>query len=55
MLVHHRLQPYESRPLHVVVGLTPDDIAGLEPGRYRISRVRWGDLTAPDIEVDVRG
>jgi hypothetical protein len=55
VLIHYRLDPRQARPLHVVVGLTPDDIAGLPAGRYRISEVRWGELTAPDIDLEIRG
>ena len=54
VLVRYRLQARQDRPLHVVVGLTPEEIAALEPGRYRISQVRWGKLTAADIDLEIR-
>lgn len=54
VLIRYRLHARESRRLHVIVGLTPDDIARLPAGRYHISQVRWGELTAPDIDLEVR-
>jgi hypothetical protein len=44
----------ESRALQVVLGPTATDIAALPPGRYALANVRWGKLTAPDVDVEIR-
>ncbi len=35
----------------VGISLQPDEKASLPPGRYRQTDVRWGQLTAPDVDV----
>ncbi|HEX4430299.1 MAG TPA: hypothetical protein VHZ96_13620 [Frankiaceae bacterium] len=35
----------------MALSLMPDEVAGLIPGRYRLTDVQWGALAAPDVEV----
>jgi hypothetical protein len=49
----HRLDPGQSASIRVAVMLLEDEIAALEPGFYRLTEVRWGDLAAADKDVRV--
>jgi hypothetical protein len=53
VLMTYRLEPGQSRPLRVSVRLLPDEKASLPPGRYRLSDVHWGQLRAPDVDVEI--
>jgi hypothetical protein len=53
VLMTYRLESGQSRPLRVSVRLLPDEKASLPPGRYRLSDVRWGQLRAPDVDVEI--
>jgi hypothetical protein len=48
--VYH-LGPYDARTITVALSLMPDEVAALTPGRYRLTHVQWGQLTAPEVEV----
>jgi hypothetical protein len=50
----YRLEAGESRAIQVVLGLTAEVIAALPPGRYRLAQVQWGELAAPDVDVEIR-
>jgi hypothetical protein len=49
----HHLDPGQTAPIRVAVMLLEDEIAALEPGFYRLTDVRWGDLEAPEKDVRV--
>ena len=50
----HKLLPGESIELRVELSLFTDEKAALPPGRYRLTDVRWGQLSAPDVELEIR-
>lgn len=53
VLITYRLAPEESRRLRVSLSLLADEKAALPPGRYRVTNARWGQLRAPDVDLDI--
>jgi hypothetical protein len=53
VLKRHRLPPRGSSPIEVALSLMPDEKAALPPDLYRLVDVWWGELAAPDVDVDV--
>jgi hypothetical protein len=50
----HRLSPNGSTAIPIALSLLSDEKAALPPGRYRLTDVWWGDLTAPGVDVEIR-
>lgn len=49
----HRLQPNGATPIPIALSLMSDEKAALPPGRHRLTNVWWGELTAPDVNVEI--
>jgi hypothetical protein len=54
MAVPRNLAPRGSTTIAVLLALTPDEKAALPSGSYRLVDVSFGELKAPDIEVQIR-
>ena len=48
------LSPGGSAQIEVALSLMPDEKAALSPGTYRLTEVWWGEMNAPEIEVEIR-
>ena len=49
----HQLTPGGSVSIQVALSLMRDEIAALRPGLYSLTDVTWGELTAPDLNVEI--
>lgn len=54
VLKGYSLSPGESAQIEVALSLFPDEKAALPPGTYRLAEVWWGEMHAPDIEIEIR-
>jgi hypothetical protein len=50
----YRLPPGQSAQIAVALSLMPDEKAALSPGTYRLTEVWWGEMNAPEIDVEIR-
>jgi hypothetical protein len=50
----YRLAPGQSVLIRVALSLFGDEIAALTPGVYQLTGVTWGELRAPDVDVDIQ-
>ena len=53
MAVPRNLPPSGLTTIAVLLALTPDERAALPPGSYRLVDVSFGELKAPDIDVEI--
>jgi hypothetical protein len=54
VLKGYLLPPGESARIEVALSLMRDEKVALSPGTYRLTEVWWGELNAPEIEVEIR-
>ena len=54
VLIRHLLSPDGSTRIEVALSLMHDEKAALPPGTYWLTEMWWGELNAPDIEVEIR-
>ncbi len=54
VLKRHHLEPRGFTLIPIALSLMRDEKAALPPGRYRLTEVWWGELTAPDVDVEFR-
>ena len=52
--IAHHLPPRKAHAIRVALSLLEQEISALPPGRYRLTNVHWGELTAPAIDVVIR-
>ena len=53
VLMRHPLSPGGTTRIEVALSLMHDEKAALPPGTYRLTEVWWGEMNAPDIEVEI--
>src|SRR4051794_27121240 len=52
-LAIHRMDPADVVTLQLAVSLLPHELAALVPGRYQVTDVEWGVLSAPDLNIEL--
>ena len=49
----HQLPPHGATHIAVALSLKADEKAALPPGSYRLTDVWYGELDAPDVDVEI--